>query len=111
MNEFHPILASENIRNGFIDYITTAFHMSDAEYDHLLKEELRKEGYIAKGPYLEVSGSYQTGKSISELIQTGQASPLFTKLENVPEADKELKLFRPLYLHQQMRYSEALQLL
>ena len=107
MNEFHPISASENIRNGFIDYITTAFHMSDAEYDHLLKEELRKEGYIAKGPYLEVSGSYQTGKTISELIQAGQASPLFSELENVPEADKELKLFRPLYLHQQIALEKA----
>ena len=107
MSEFHPILASDNIRNGFIDYITTAFHMSDSEYNTLLRHELNQEGYITKGPFLEVSGSYKTGKSIHTLIQEGKACERFNQLEEVEEADRELKLDRPLYLHQQLALEKA----
>ena len=98
---FNPIVTSDNIKDGFVDYITTAFKIGDDLYAKQLKNELEKDGFIAKGPYIDVTGSYETKNSISELIASGDASSLFSELEPVPEKDRELKMDRPLYTHQQ----------
>lgn len=104
---FDPIQASIDIKESFIDYITTSFSMSDAVYAKALKRELEVEGAVAKGPYLDIGGSYETGKSLQALIQEGTASALFEKLEAVNEKDKVLQLERPLYLHQEKAISKA----
>ena len=36
---------------------------------------------IAKGPYLDISDSFESGKSIFQLIEDGEMSPLFQDLE------------------------------
>lgn len=97
---FNPIVASENIKESFVDYITTSFDFQDETYARELRKELNKPGMIAKGPYIELSGSYETTKSIHQLITEGVASPLFDQLEPCPEKDKEIPLDRPLYAHQ-----------
>ncbi len=104
---FNPIFAAEEIKNSYIDYITTTFEMADQEYSSLLKEALQKEGVIAKGPYLDIGGSYETGHTLSWLIRMGQVSQLFEKLEPVPEHERELKLERPLYFHQETALKKA----
>lgn len=101
MTSFEPIAVSQKIKEGFVDYITTSFDLADPVYQSNLREQLLQPGYIAKGPYLELSGSYKAGRSISDLIEAGIANPLFRKLEPVAENDRELKLDRPLYLHQE----------
>ena len=50
MDQFNPIKASENIKEGFIDYITTSFGLADKTYSEKLKAELENNGKIAKGP-------------------------------------------------------------
>ena len=105
---FDPIHASEEIKNSFIDYITTTFDMADWEYADLLQQALRQEGMIAKGPYLDIGGSYETGHSLRELVRVGKASPLFEDLEPIPEQERELKLDRPLYLHQEKALEKAI---
>jgi ATP-dependent helicase YprA (DUF1998 family) len=101
MDQFNPIKASENIKESFIDYITTSFGLADKTYAEELKAELEKSGNTAKGPYLDVSGSYKTALPIRDLISIGEASPLFASLEPIPEKERELKIDRPLYSHQQ----------
>lgn len=98
---FSPITAARNIRDGFVDYITTTFHFADSEYQAAFKHALAEEGAVARGPYLDIGGSYETGNSLDKLIDMGEASPLFKELEHAPESKKELKLSRPLYLHQE----------
>lgn len=98
---FSPITAAQNIRNGFIDYITTTFHFADTSYEENFKTALAKEGAVAKGPYLDIGGSYETGKSLDQLIEEGEVSPLFRDLEHAQEAKKEIKILRPLYRHQE----------
>lgn len=98
---FSPITAAQNIKDGFIDYITTSFHFADAAYKEGFERALAEEGAVARGPYLDIGGSYETGKSLDELIDEGEASPLFRTLEQAPEGKKELKLLRPLYRHQE----------
>ena len=104
---FDPIKAAEELKESYIDYITTTFDMADADYHRAFREELRKPGMIAKGPFLDIGGSYQTGRTLGELISAGEASPLFKKLEPVAEKERELKLERPLYSHQEMAFLRA----
>lgn len=98
---FDPIKAAREIKASYIDYITTTFDLADPDYARALRRELQGEGMAAKGPYLDIGGSYETGSSLSQLMEAGRASPLFGILEPVPEKDRELKLDRPLYSHQE----------
>ena len=99
---FDPIVASENIKDEFISYISTNFHLADITYEEQFKNELNKAGIVAKGPYLDISDAFESGESIETLIGKGIASSLFNELEkNVNEGQKEIKLKRPLYSHQQ----------
>lgn len=99
---FSPISASKNIKDEFIGYISTLFHISDKEYVSQFVASLRDDGAIAKGPYLDVSDSYKTGKNLKQMIAEGEASPLFSTLEgDILDGDKELQINRELYLHQE----------
>ena len=104
---FNPIQASEEIKDSYIDYITTTFNMADSEYERQFRMELQKEGEVAKGPFLDIGGSYETGCTLRELIKSGDISPLFTDLEPVSESNRELKLDRPLYRHQETALRKA----
>jgi len=99
---FNPIEASENIKDEFISYVSTSFHIADRDYANQFAAELNKENSVAKGPYLDISDSFEVGKNIESLIGEGEVSPLFRELEkDVAESDKEIKLERKLYLHQE----------
>lgn len=104
---FDPISASNNLKSGFIDYITTTFHIADPFYKAALREELGREGFLTKGPFLDMNGSYKTGRSLRDLMDVGLASRGFETLEPVAEKDRELKLDRPLYLHQEKALLKA----
>ena len=98
----NPIEASESIKSEFISYVSTNFHIADRDYASQFISELNKDSVVAKGPYLDISDSFETGKNIETLISEGELSPLFQELEkDVPESDKEIKLKRKLYLHQE----------
>ena len=101
---FNPIIASDNIKQSYIDYISTTLSIADQQYHQLFRDTLQKDGIISKGPYLDIGGSFKSGKSLKELVKTGQASPLFQTLENMPEKDKELKYERLLHSHQEEAY-------
>lgn len=99
---FDPIQASNNIRDEFISYISTSFHLADHSYARQFTEALGKEGAISKGPYLDISDAFESGKSINTLIYENEMSPLFQELEpGVQDGDKEIKLVRGLYKHQE----------
>ena len=104
---FNPIEASNSIKQSYIDYISTTLHISDEHYRKLFREELCRNGVIAKGPYLDFSGSFECGRSLEDLVNCGLVSKLFLDLENVPEKKKELKIQRPLYTHQEQALLKA----
>lgn len=104
---FDPIKASAEIKNSYIDYLTTTFEMDDPEYMQELHTELQKDGMVAQGPYLDIGGAYETGHTLHELIQDQKISSLFDCLEPVSEKDRELKLDRPLYCHQETAMLKA----
>lgn len=100
---FNPAKASENIKNEFIDYISTNLSFSDEKLQEQLVLELNKS--ISKGPYLEINDVFEQGLSIDQLIEEGVISKLFRELEaNKPHAQlykRCIPLERPLYLHQE----------
>ena len=105
---FSPITAADNIKDEFIGYISTLFHISDKDYAAQFAAALREEGAIAKGPYLDVSDSYKTGKSLAQMIEEGEASSLFYSLEgDIPDGEKEIQINRGLYLHQERALRKA----
>lgn len=104
---FNPIVASRNIHNEFIDYITTSFSFADKAYEASFREALHAEGAVAKGPYLDIGGSYEAGRSLHQLMDSGDACGGFEILEQEAEEKKELKLERPLYLHQEKALLKA----
>ena len=104
---FDPIEASKNLKSGFIDYITTTFHITDPVYKAALRTELSRNGFLTKGPYLDMNGSYKAGRSLRELMDLGLVSRRFETLEPVGEKERELKIERPLYLHQEKALLKA----
>ena len=106
-SHFDPIEASRNLKAGFIDYITTTFPITDPFYRKAFRDALNQEGFLTRGPFLDMSGSYKAGRALNELMQLGLASQGFANLEPVPEKERELKLERPLYLHQERALLKA----
>ena len=78
---FDPIRASNNIRDEFISYISTSFHLADQEYARQFTEALGKESAVSKGPYLDINDSFESGKSINQMMEEGQMSSQFRDLE------------------------------
>lgn len=99
---FNPITAAKNIKDEFVGYISTLFHIADKDYATQFSTVLQEEGVISKGPYLDVSDSYRLGKSLAQMIEGGEVSALFRNLEgDIPDGKKEIQINRGLYLHQE----------
>lgn len=91
----NPVSLSRAIKDTFADYVATTLSIADKKYSVLLKKQLRKDGVIAKGPYLELGDAYKSGATILDLIRNGIMSPLFASF------GRGFKLERPLYVHQE----------
>ncbi len=104
----NPILASSRIKEEYVGYISTLYRIADRDYAEQFEKALEEEGTVTKGPYLDISDSYQTGESLAQLIDAHEASPLFRILEGeIPDKNKELQIGRRLYLHQEMALRKA----
>ena len=97
---FSPVKASKIITDKYLRYLRTIFSIDSAEYGRQFTSELKGEGNFAKGPYLDVTDSFEKGKSIEELIEEGVLSAGFRKIAMPRE--------RPLYRHQEIALRKAL---
>ena len=104
---FDPIKMATEIKDSYVDYITTTFSLADKEYEAEFRKELQKDGAVARGPYIDIGGSYETEHTLNELIHEHKISSLFSQLEPVSEKERELKLDRPLYRHQEVALLKA----
>jgi ATP-dependent helicase YprA (DUF1998 family) len=100
---FNPVIASNNIKEEFISYISTTFPFADADLRNQFIKELNE--IVSNGPWLETNDVFKSGLSINQLIDEGVLSPLFRELEARKPATKLYKkclpIDRPLYLHQE----------
>ena len=90
---FSPVEASEHITEKYKRYLKTIFSIDNEIYNNQFCNLLSDQKSLAAGPYLDVSDSFEKGKSISELIEEGILAEGFRKI-NIP-------LERPLYRHQE----------
>ena len=96
---FNPAKAAEEIKKEYIGYISTTYHFRDPLIQSQLKYEL--DLTVSNGPFVEIKDTFETGKSIKQLIDAGVLSPLFFDLEKDKTYKPKLPLDRPLYLHQE----------
>lgn len=94
-NQLHPLHTTTLIRDSYLRYLKTIYPFQD----HLMRDQfwqaLQQPDVVVKGPLLEASPPFKTGRSIAQLIDDGVLCPGFRQL-NSPA----LPLDRPLYLHQ-----------
>lgn len=96
---FNPAKAAEEIKKEYMGYIATTYHFRDQAIQSQFVKELDRT--VANGPFVEIKDTFETGKTISQLIEAGVLSPLFYKLEKDKKYKPKLPLDRPLYLHQE----------
>lgn len=91
-----PIRTTQAITNSYLDYLTTTFRLKDLDLRKQFEQSLCIPEKFIKGPILEATPPFETGRTLEDLINSGVLSSRFRDLRSV-----KLPLGRPLYLHQQ----------
>ena len=93
----HPIHTTAHIRQAYIRYLKTIKPFQDATLRAEFARAVEKEGLLLKGPYIEFTPPFKSGKTPDELVKEGILSSHFRVLGH-PDG---IPLERPLYLHQE----------
>ncbi len=100
-SSLHPLKITSQIRASYLRYLKTIYPIQDRELRDQFWQALEsddspgREAPLVKGPLLEASPPFASGRSISALIEDGVLHSGFRALcSNALPAD------RPLYLHQ-----------
>ena len=88
---FSPVRASKEIALEYTRYLSSIFSLSDPVYQQQFSERL-KEMPFSSGPYLEVTDAFESGKTVREMMDTGDLPANYGRLR--------FHLDRPLYKHQ-----------
>lgn len=88
---FNIIDASKRIANKYKRYLKTMFDIKDPDYKAIFEQRLQETKSFENGPYLDVTNSFEKGRSIPQLIQDGIISSDFQylkRLYNIPNLHK-----------------------
>ena len=88
---FSPVKASKEIALEYTRYLSSIFSLSDPVYQKQFADSLHDMPFSA-GPYLEVTDAFVSGKTVHELMASGDLPDNFDRLG--------FHLDRPLYKHQ-----------
>ncbi|MGE3726441.1 MAG: DEAD/DEAH box helicase [Candidatus Sericytochromatia bacterium] len=102
----NPLTTSDELRETYLNYLTSSFSLRNPELAHQFKQRVQETQDLFKGPILQASPHYRTGKSLAELAATPDfgVTPEFLNYApglSAAKLEKALPLDRPLYLHQQ----------
>ncbi|KAF1084349.1 ATP-dependent RNA helicase RhlE [Sporotomaculum syntrophicum] len=92
----NPVLSSQKIFERYVSYITTTFRLKDESLNQQIKSALNDKFRFSKGPIIEATPPFKTGKSIRQLINEGILTSSFAELKAA-----SLPMDRSLYLHQE----------
>lgn len=90
---FSPVEAAKNITEKYLRYLNTIFKIADNQYNKQFENLLHNQQAFSVGPFLDVSDSFEKGKSINDLILDKLLPHSFSRLR--------LPLDRELYKHQE----------
>ena len=94
--QLHPLQTTALIRDSYLRYLKTTYPFQERELRDQFWRALETPDLLVKGPLLETSPPFESGRSIRELIEAGVLHPKFRAL-----CSDALPLKRPLYLHQE----------
>lgn len=92
----NPLDTSNIIFNRYKNYITTSLKFNDEGLNQQLLTNLNSYEKFSKGPIIEITPPYKTGKSILDLIEENILTSDFRKFKS-----ESLPLERSLYVHQE----------
>lgn len=97
-----PVEATQSLRDAYLRYLATSFPLNYADLHKKFLQLIREPGKLVKGPLLEGTSPYSTGRSLAELIREGVLHPSMQALDG-----PALPLDRSLYLHQDRAISKV----
>ena len=80
---FDIISSTKNITDKYIRYLNTTFDIDDPIYHDLLEKRMKEVGTFAKGPYLDVVNSFESGEAVNDLIAKGELNKDFERVDSV----------------------------
>lgn len=98
----NPIDTAEYINKKYIEYLESILTVKDDILREEAQKGLREKNKFIKGPYLEITPSFVTSKSIKDLINEGIMSKEFNYISQV-DGDYRfgINIDRSLYAHQE----------
>ncbi|MFO8059651.1 MAG: DEAD/DEAH box helicase [Bacillota bacterium] len=90
-----PVDTTETIRRDYLRYLSTTFGLKNDRLQRALKRGL-EQGSFVKGPLLEATPPFKTGRNPKQLVDEGILSRGMEELNPL-----DLPLQRPLYVHQE----------
>lgn len=93
---FNPIEAAQSIADSYRDYIASTIHFDDVGLQKQLNSILAEEGFLAKGPYLQVTPPYVKDKTVRDLVGEGLLCEGMLSLggEDAHRFDPDRRLYR-----------------
>ncbi|ETI69441.1 DEAD/DEAH box helicase [Neobacillus vireti LMG 21834] len=91
----NPITTTKKIKNEYVEYLSSMFFFQDKDLMNQARQQLSEEGKFVKGPFIEITQPFITGKSIKELMDEEVVSNEFNALK------AHFPLDRTLYIHQE----------
>lgn len=91
----NPIETTEKIQKDYTEYLESMFFFRDEELMKNSAVALHESGKFVKGPYIEITQPFITGKTMHELMDKEVISKEFMRIS------EQFPLERPLYIHQE----------
>lgn len=96
---FDILKASNSITGKYIRYLKTMFDIDNPDYKEMFDKKLEELESFSKGPYLDVVDSFESGKTIKQLIDDGVLNRDFEFVESIYN--------KTLYKHQEVSVMSA----
>ncbi|WP_047869771.1 DEAD/DEAH box helicase [Nocardiopsis sp. RV163] len=100
--QIDPIDVSATVSGAYRRYLRSLLPIRDPALAGALHEQIDRSQQVSKGPLLEATPAYETGRTPRELIEEGVLSPGFAS-----PSGPSVRLDRPLYSHQEEAVRKA----
>ena len=100
----HPVETARRLREAYIRYLKTIKPFQEERLREEFSRVLETENMLVKGPYLELTPPFRSGKTIQQLMEEGILSARFSAFCH---NDGGLRPDRPLYWHQEQSIRKA----
>jgi ATP-dependent helicase YprA (DUF1998 family) len=105
--QLDPLLVSQRIREDYERYIETAFPIKNPSLRQQFRELLRRKDFLVRGPYLEATPPFESGRSIRDIVATGVFCQSMADLDGPGFPGYGYPIDRSLYRHQEQAITKV----